>query len=102
MADKLAAERERAEHDEAIRIDATNRANQAAEAAVEREKSKVAHAAAVEERDAEDRRKDEVNNRLVRRAIYSGFINAGLTGDAAKLATQALIDSAIPHTTINY
>ena len=77
-------------------------AKQAALDAVEREKSKVAHAAAVEAAAVEARRKDEVNNRLIHRAIYGGFIDAGLSKEEATKATQAIIDSAIPHITINY
>jgi hypothetical protein len=95
LADKLAAEKAQEERDEAIRIDAANRATQAAKNAQEVTDRAIAQ-------DAANRAADKQNVRIVQRAIFSGFINAGLEKDAATKATQALIDSAIPHTTINY
>jgi hypothetical protein len=95
LADKLAAEKAQEERDEAIRIDAANRANQAAKNAQEVTDRAIAQ-------DAANRAADKQNVRVIQRAIFSGFINAGLEKDAATKATQALIDSAIPHTTINY
>jgi hypothetical protein len=77
-------------------------AKQAALDAVEREKSKVAHAAAVEAAAVEARRKDEVNYRKINRAIYSALLDAGVGKSEAFVATNALIDKKIPHTTINY
>ena len=53
--------------------------------------------------DAENARLADINHtRTINRAIYKGFIDAGLDNDAATIATQALIDTKIPHTTINY
>ena len=95
LADKLAAEKAQANHDEAIRIDAANRARLAAENA-----QKVTDAAIA--LDAANRLADKNNVRVVQRAIFTGFINAGLEKDAATKATQAIIDSTIPHITINY
>jgi hypothetical protein len=95
LADKLAAEKAQEERDEAIRIDAANRATQAAKNAQEVTDRAIAQ-------DAANRAADKQNVRIVQRAIFSGFINAGLEKDEATKATQALIDSAIPHTTINY
>ena len=95
LADKLAAEKAQADHDEAIRIDATNRARLAAENA-----QKVTDAATA--LDAANRLADKNNVRVVQRAIFTGFINAGLEKDAATKATQAIIDNTIPHITINY
>jgi hypothetical protein len=95
LADKLAAEKAQEERDEAIRIDAANRATQAAKNAQEVTARAIAQ-------DAANRAADKQNVRVIQRAIFSGFINAGLEKDAATKATQALIDSAIPHTTINY
>jgi hypothetical protein len=95
LADKLAAEKAHADRDEAIRVDATNRATQAAKNAQE-----VTDRAIV--LDAANRLADSNNVRLVQRAIFSGFINEGLDKDAATKATQALIDNTIPHITINY
>jgi hypothetical protein len=40
--------------------------------------------------------------RSYNRAIFSSFIQAGLERDAAKTATQALIDNKIQNVTINY
>lgn len=40
--------------------------------------------------------------RSYNRAIFSSFIQAGLEHDAAKTATQALIDNKIQNVTINY
>jgi hypothetical protein len=95
LADKLAAEKAQEERDEAIRIDATNRATQAAKNAQEVTDRAIAQ-------DAANRLADSNNVRLVQRAIFSGFINAGLDKDAATKATQAVIDNYIPHVTINY
>jgi hypothetical protein len=95
LADKLAAEKAQEEHDEAIRIDATNRATQAAKNAQEVTDRAIAQ-------DAANRLADSNNVRTVNRAIYIGFINSGLEQSEATIATQALIDSAIPHITINY
>jgi hypothetical protein len=95
LADKMAAERLQIERDEAIRIDATNRATQAAKNAQEVTDRAIAQ-------DAANRLADSNNVRLVQRAIFSGYINAGLDKDAATKATQANIDNCIPHVTINY
>ena len=95
LADKLAAEKAQEERDEAIRIDATNRAMLAAENA-----QKVTDAAIA--LDTANRLADKNNVRVVQRAIFTGFINAGLEKDAATKATQAIIDNTIPHITINY
>jgi hypothetical protein len=95
LADKLASEKAQEEHDEAIRIDATNRATQAAKNAQEVTDRAIAQ-------DAANRLADSNNVRTVNRAIYIGFINSGLEQSEATIATQALIDSEIPHTTINY
>jgi hypothetical protein len=95
LADKLTAEKSQEERDEAIRIDATNRATQAAKNAQEVTDRAIAQ-------DAANRLADSNNVRLVQRAIFSGFINAGLDKDAATKATQAIIDNYIPHVTINH
>jgi hypothetical protein len=95
LADKLAAEKAQAERDEAIRVDAANRATQAAQNAQAATNRAIAQ-------DAANRLADSNNVRLVQRAIFSGFINAGLDKDAATKATQATIDNTIPHITINY
>ena len=95
LADKLAAEKAQAEHDEAIRVDATNRAADAAKRAQE-----VTDAAI--KQDTANRLANHNHVRKINRAIYQGFIDAGMGKDAATIATQALIDSKIPHITINY
>jgi hypothetical protein len=95
LADKLAAEKAQAERDEAIRVEAANRATQAAQNAQAATDRAIAQ-------DAANRLADSNNVRLVKRAIFSGFINAGLDKDAATKATQATIDNTIPHITINY
>jgi hypothetical protein len=95
LADKLAAEKAQAERDEAIRVDASNRATQAAINAQEATDRAIA-------KDAANRAANKNNVRVVQRAIYTGFINAGLDKDAATIATQALIDNVIPNTIINY
>jgi hypothetical protein len=95
LADKLATEKEQAERDEAIRVEAANRATQAAQNAQAATDRAIAQ-------DAANRLADSNNVRLVQRAIFSGFINAGLDKDAATKATQATIDNTIPHITINY
>ena len=95
LSDKLSAEKAQAERDEAIRIDATNRATLAAKNAQE-----------VTDRalklDADNRLANKKHVRTINREIYSGFINAGLEKDQATKATQALIDGAIQHIKINY
>ena len=95
LADKLAAEKAQEERDEAIRIDATNRATQAAKNAQDVTDRAMAL-------DAHNRMADKQNVRNINRAIYTGFINAGLQKDAATQATQALIDGAIQHVIIHY
>ena len=95
LADKLAADKAQAERDEAIRIDATNRATLAAKNAQEVTDRAIAQ-------DTANRLADKQNVRVVHRAIYAGFIEAGLSKEEATKATQAIIDSAIPHITINY
>jgi hypothetical protein len=95
LEDKLAAEKSQAERDEAIRVEASNRATQAAIAAQEATDRAIA-------KDAANRAANKNNVRVVQRAIYTAFISAGLDKDAATKATQALIDSKIPHTIINY
>ncbi len=95
LADKLAADKAQAERDEAIRVDASNRATQAAINAQEATDRAIAQ-------DAANRAANKNNVRFVQRAIYTAFISAGLDKDAATKATQALIDSKIPHTIINY
>mgnify|MGYP003649409397 CR=1 FL=1 len=45
----------------------------------------------------------DVNHvRTINRAIYTSFIEAGLTKECATLATKALIDNKVSHTAINY
>jgi hypothetical protein len=95
LADKLAAEKAQEERDEAIRVDASNRATQAAKSAQEATDRAIAQ-------DAANRAANKNNVRVVQRAIYTAFISAGLDKDAATKATQALIDSKIPHTIIHY
>ena len=95
LADKLAAEKAQAEHDEAIRIDATNRATQAAKNAQEVTDRAI-------KLDADNRLANKKHVRTINREIYSGFISAGLEKDQATKATQALIDGAIQHVKINY
>ena len=95
LADKLAAEKAQAEHDEAIRVDATNRAADAAKRAQE-----VTDAAI--KQDTANRLANHNHVRKINRAIYSGFIDAGMGNAAATNATQALIDGKVPHITINY
>jgi hypothetical protein len=61
---------------------------------------------AAQERDkinAENARLADVEHvRGYNRAIFSSFIQSGLEHDAAKIATQALIDNKIQNVTINY
>ena len=95
LADKLAAEKAQAEHDEAIRIDATNRATQAAKNAQEVTDRAI-------KLDADNRLANKKHVRTINREIYSGFIAAGLEKDQATKATQALIDGAIQHVIIHY
>ena len=95
LADKLAAEKAQAEHDEAIRIDATNRATLAAKNAQEVTDRAI-------QLDADNRLANKKHVRTINREIYSGFISAGLEKDQATKATQALIDGAIQHVKINY
>lgn len=95
LADKLAAEKAQAERDEAIRIDATNRATQAAKNAQEVTDRAI-------KLDAANRAANKKHVRTINREIYSGFISAGLEKDQATKATQALIDGAIQHVIIHY
>lgn len=45
----------------------------------------------------------DVNHvRTINRAIYTSFIDAGLTKECATLATKALIDNKVSHTAIKY
>ena len=95
LADKLAAEKAQAEHDEAIRVDARAKTEEAL-------KSKLAYEEACSERDEKARLANKDHVRKVNRAIYHAFIAAHMTKDAATIATQSLIDSKVPHITINY
>jgi hypothetical protein len=95
LADKLAAEKAQEERDEAIRIDATNRATQAAKNAQEVTDRAVAQ-------DAANRAANKENYRKINRAIYSALIDAGVAKPEAFVVTNALIDNEIPHITINY
>jgi hypothetical protein len=95
LADKLAAEKAQEEHDEAIRIDATNRATQAAKNAQEVTDMAIAQ-------DAANRAADKENYRKINRAIYSALLDAGVGKSEAFVVTNALIDKEIPHITINY
>ena len=95
LADKLSAEKAQAEHDEAIRIEATNRATQAAKNAQEVTDRAI-------KLDADNRLANKKHVRTINREIYSGFISAGLEKDQATKATQALIDGAIQHIIIHY
>tara|TARA_R110002153_G_scaffold211915_1_gene364483 strand:+ start:258 stop:956 length:699 start_codon:yes stop_codon:yes gene_type:complete len=99
LADKLAAEKAQAEHDEAIRIDATNRAAKAAKDAQEVTDRAINRAIKL---DADNRLANKKHVRTINREIYCGFISAGLEKDQATKATQALIDSAIQHVIIHY
>jgi hypothetical protein len=95
LADKLAADKAQAERDEAIRIEATNRATQAAKNAQEVTDRAIAQ-------DTANRAADKENYRKINRAIYSAFIDAGVAKPEAFVVTNALIDNEIPHITINY
>ena len=95
LADKLSAEKAQAEHDEAIRIDATNRATLAAKNAQEVTDRAI-------KLDADNRLANKKHVRTINREIYSGFISARLEKDQATKATQALIDGAIQHVIIHY
>jgi hypothetical protein len=95
LADKLAAEKAQAERDEAIRVEASNRATQAAINAQEVTDRAIAQ-------DQANRIADKENYRKVNRAIYSALIDAGIGKDEAFIVTNALIDKEIPHITINY
>jgi hypothetical protein len=95
LADKLAAEKVQEERDEAIRIDATNRATQAAKNAQEVTDRAIAQ-------DAANRAADKENYRKINRAIYSALLDAGVGKSEAFVVTNALIDKEIPHITINY
>jgi hypothetical protein len=95
LADKLAAEKAQEERDEAIRIDATNRATQAAKNAQEVTDRAIAQ-------DLANRTADKENYRKINRAIYSALLDAGVGKSEAFIVTNALIDKEIPHITINY
>jgi hypothetical protein len=95
LADKLAAEKAQEERDEAIRIDATNRATQAAKNAQEVTDRAIAQ-------DLANRTADKDNYRKINRAIYSALLDAGVGKSEAFIVTNALIDKEIPHITINY
>jgi hypothetical protein len=95
LADKLAAEKAQAERDEAIRVDASSRATQAANSAQEATDRAAAQSEA-------NRIADKENYRKVNRAIYSALIDAGVGRNEAFTVTNALIDKEIPHVTINY
>jgi hypothetical protein len=45
---------------------------------------------------------DAEHVRSVNRGVFKAMTNAGLNKEASRIATQALIDNAIPSTTINY
>ena len=95
LADKLAAEKAQADRDEAIRVDATNRATLAAKNAQEVTDRAIAQ-------DAANRLADKENYRKINRAIYSALLDAGVGKSEAFVVTNALIDKEIPHITINY
>jgi hypothetical protein len=95
LADKLASEKAQEERDEAIRIEATNRATQAAKNAQEVTDRAIAQ-------DAANRAADKENYRKINRAIYIALLDAGVGKSEAFVVTNALIDKEIPHITINY
>jgi hypothetical protein len=95
LADKLAAEKAQAERDEAIRVEAANRATQAAQNAQAATDRAIAQ-------DAANRAADKENYRKINRAIYSALLDAGVGKSEAFVVTNALIDNTIPHITINY
>jgi colicin import membrane protein len=69
---------------------------------IERQKARLENEKQ-ENANAENARLANVEHvRSYNRAIFSSFIQAGLERDAAKTATQALIDNKIQNVTINY
>lgn len=95
LADKLAAEKAQSDRDEAIREDARAKAEEVL-------KSKLAYDEACSQRDEKARLANKDHIRAVNRAVFTGFLAAGMTHAGAREATQALIDGAVPHTAINY
>jgi len=96
LADKLAAENAQAERDEAIRVDATNRANDAAKRAQE-----VTDAAI--KQDAANRLANKEHLRAVnQRIVYELFGQCRLSIEQAKLVVTMIAKNKIPHTKINY
>ena len=67
------------------------------------QQSKLAQAKEQDKINQENARLANVDHvRVINRAIFKSFIDAGLHRDSAEIATQALIDSKIQHAQINY
>ena len=95
LADKLAAEKAQAEHDEAIRIDATNRANQAAKNAQEVTDRAI-------QLDADNRLKNREHVRGINRDILHTLIESGLSEYHGMIVISLASQGKLPKTTINY
>ena len=95
LADKLAAEKAQAERDEAIRVEATNSANDAAKRAQE-----VTDAAI--EQDNLKRRANYDNVRAVNRAILEALKSNGVGEFEARTLITLVAKKQIPFITINY
>jgi hypothetical protein len=95
LADKLAAEKAQAEHDEAIRVDATNRAADAAKRAQE-----VTDAAI--KQDTDNRLANREHVRAVNREILNLLTTCGISEDDAKIVILMAARNSAGNLTINY
>jgi len=102
--DLESGERARAkiEHEKHLKIEREEYADQQVEIEIDRQKQLVIDIATKKTNEENARLADKEHVRSINRAIFISFTNAGVDKESAKLATQALIDSKIPNTTINY
>jgi hypothetical protein len=95
LADKLAADNAQAERDEAIRIEATNRATQAAKNAQEVTDRAIAQ-------DAANRLANKEHVRTINRAILAALLSHDIDEDIARTVIALAVKGKLPHLTINY
>jgi hypothetical protein len=95
LSDKLAAEKAQADRDEAIRIDATNRATQAAKSAQDITNRAIAQ-------DAANRLANKEHVRTINRSVLESLKNNGVGEFEAKTLITLIAQGKINNITINY
>ena len=95
LADKLASEKTQAQHDEAIRVDAANRATQAAKNAQEATDRAIAL-------DAANRLANKEHVRGINRTILVALMQAGIAEEDAKTVISLAARKLVGNLSINY